>query len=370
MVRDIATTLGLGVCAGVVVVLGVVSALGVFVGRDDDGTGPQRGGLISSLSAGVVLTVSWLHLLDDAQETLQDLTDYPAANCAMLVGFLLMWLCHVQPRCHHHKTSWGGEEMLLPSESAGSCTAQIVSKAPSSPDAARVTRFHVMEASISFHSFLIGLGIGFADSGWRAQLVLGGSLCVHQFFEGCAVGSVARQCQLSEASWRWTFLIFSLSLPSGAAFAIAAQLLAMDGSNEGSQWALGLLTACAASQPRSVAPNPNPNTSPSPNPSPSPSPSPSPNPSFLGHCAYTVGLHLSPEQDPKTHWQSAPAGTLTHIGVEMISHEMDDCTEPQDFTFSLARWGLKKPLSCPRATMKVVAICIGAAIMAVLAIWA
>lgn len=310
MVGDIATTLGLGVCAGVTVVLGVVSALGVFVGRDDDGTGPQRGeGLLSSLSAGVVLSVSWLHLLDDAQDTLQDLTDYPAANCAMLVGFLLMWLCHVQPRCHHHNTSWGGEEMLLPSESAGSGTAQAVSKAPSSPDPARVTRFHVMEASISFHSFLIGLGIGFADGGWRAQLVLGGSLCVHQFFEGCAVGSVARRCQLSKASWRWTFLIFSLSLPSGAAFAIAAQLLAMDGSNAGSQWALGLLTACAA-------------------------------------------------------------GTLTHIGVEMVSHEMDDCTEPQEFTFSLARWGLKKPLSCPRATMKVVAICLGAAIMAVLAIWA
>jgi len=54
----------------------------------------------------------------------------------------------------------------------------------------------------------------------------------------------------------------------------------------------------------------------------------------------------------------------------MISHEMDDCTEPQDFTFPFARWGLKKPLSCPLALMKVVAICIGAFIMAVLAIWA
>ena len=256
MVQDVATGLGLSVCAGVTVVLAVVSALGVFVGRDGDGStssGPKRGqGLIASLSAGVVLCVSWLHLLDDAQDTLKDLTDYPAANCAMLVGFLLMWLCQAQTRCHHGSgspSSWGGEEMLLPIESAESCAAKTVFKTPSPPDSALLTRFHVMEASISFHSFLIGLGIGFAQSGWRAQLVLGGSLCVHQFFEGCAVGTVGKLCQLSKNAWLWTFVIFSLSLPSGVAIAIAAQLLATDGSNVGSQWTLGLLTACAAGQP-------------------------------------------------------------------------------------------------------------------------
>lgn len=63
------------------------------------------------------------------------------------------------------------------------------------------------------------------------------------------------------------------------------------------------------------------------------------------------------------------AGTLTHIGVEMISHELDDVSEPQEFTVSLARWGVK-PISCARVKMKMVAICLGAAIMAVLAIWA
>ena len=257
MVQDVATGLGLSVCAGVTVVLAVVSALGVFVGRDGDGSGgPKRGeGLIASLSAGVVLSVSWLHLLNDAQDTLQDLTEYPAANCAMLVGFLLMWLCQAQTRCHHSSgspSSWGGEAMLLPCQSAENCIAPTVFKAPSPPDSAMVTRFHVMEASISFHSFLIGLGIGFAQGGWRAQLVLGGSLCVHQFFEGCAVGTVGKLCQLSKNAWLWTFVIFSLSLPSGVAIAIAAQLLATVGSNVGYQWALGLLTACAAGQPRSL----------------------------------------------------------------------------------------------------------------------
>ena len=39
---------------------------------------------MASLSSGVVLSVSWLHLLDDAQQTLEDLTEYPAANCAVV----------------------------------------------------------------------------------------------------------------------------------------------------------------------------------------------------------------------------------------------------------------------------------------------
>jgi len=171
-----------------------------------------------------------------------------------------------------------------------------------------LTRFHLMEASISFHSFLIGLGIGFAQGGWRAQLVLGGSLCVHQFFEGAAVGTVGKTSQLSQGAWRWTFVIFSLSLPAGVASAVTAQLLASVGSNAGYQWALGLLTACAA-------------------------------------------------------------GSLTHIGVEMISHELDDESGPQEFTLPLTRWGVK-PASCPRVKVKMAAICLGASIMAVLAIWA
>lgn len=202
---------------------------------------------MASLSSGVVLSVSWLHLLDDAQQTLEDLTEYPAANCAMLVGFLLTWLCQAQTRCHHSSvspSSWGGEATLLPIGS--DADAKIVLSATPPASSAMLTRFHLMEASISFHSFLIGLGIGFAQGGWRAQLVLGGSLCVHQFFEGAAVGTVGKTSQLSQGAWRWTFVIFSLSLPAGVASAVTAQLLASVGSNAGYQWALGLLTACAA----------------------------------------------------------------------------------------------------------------------------
>ena len=253
MVKHDATDVDLSICAGVTVVLAVVSAFGIYTGKNGGKAGDE--GLLASVSAGVVLSVSWLHLLDDAQDTLEGLTDYPAAMCAMLVGFLLMWFFQAQTRYQHtsgsppstwsccvaHRGRGVGEEGML-----------LKATKPPEPNSSMETRFHVMEASISFHSLMIGLGIGFAQGGWRAQLVLGASLCVHQFFEGCAVGTVGTKVKLSQSAWRRTFVVFSLSLPSGVAIAVAVQLIATVGSNVGYQWALGLLTAGVAGQPRTV----------------------------------------------------------------------------------------------------------------------
>merc|ERR1712185_632562 len=88
----------LAVCGGVTSVLAVVSALGVYTAYslDDNESRTSRSGdgLLTAISAGVVLSVAWLHLLDDAQLMLKDLTMYPAANTAMMVGFLLMSVIH------------------------------------------------------------------------------------------------------------------------------------------------------------------------------------------------------------------------------------------------------------------------------------
>ena len=82
--------------------------------------------------------------------------------------------------------------------------------------------------------------------------MLGASLCVHQFFEGCAVGTVGTKIKLSQSAWWRTFFVFSFSLPAGVAIAVALQLFAKVGSNVGFEWALGLMTAGVAGQPRTV----------------------------------------------------------------------------------------------------------------------
>ena len=75
----------------------------------------------------------------------------------------------------------------------------------------------MLEASISLHSVLIGLGYGLGELGGQEQLVLGFALCVHQFLEGLTVGMLGRSSGLSRNGWRCTYLVFTLSLPLGVA---------------------------------------------------------------------------------------------------------------------------------------------------------
>ena len=314
------TKLGLFVCGAVTCMLAVSSALGVALPYATSNTSirlRKRFELLAQVSAGVVLAVSWLHLLDDAQARLSELIEYPAANAAMLGGFLCTAFFQTLSQCHH-TVSPSNEEHLLPVGGDGSSAPPLTGKHWQ-------TRFYLMEASISFHSVLIGLGVGFAQTGWREQLVLGLVLCVHQFLEGCALGLMGRRCQLSKRKWVAVFLLFSLSLPIGVTTAVTFQMLY--DSFEGNAvygWITGLLNAFAA-------------------------------------------------------------GTLTHVGVEMISRELDasqdHCDAPSPELVGGSCAAALKPAKCvpcgvrptalrlqPLRTM--LAICSGAAIMCVLAVWA
>ena len=77
---------------------------------------------------------------------------------------------------------------------------------------------------------------------------LGLVLCVHQFLEGAALGLVGKQCGLSQWGWIRTCLLFSLSLPSGVAAGVAAQLIFenFDEHDAAYCWVFGLLNAFAA----------------------------------------------------------------------------------------------------------------------------
>jgi zinc transporter ZupT len=253
------------ICGAMTAALAVFSALGVATTWSGSEGGEKRRraqDLLTALSAGVVLSVSWVHLLADAQERLQDICTYPAANAAMLSGFLLMAALHAQTtlkdnQCRH-SSSWGGNVLLLPAVPVTGPTcmdAEAIGEQEAQAQAApgSITRFHMMEASISFHSFLIGLGIGFAQTGWRTLLVLGAALSLHQYLEGCALGAVGRRCDLSRLQWALTLAVFTLSLPAGVGCAVAVELLAsFDAENLAYDWTSGLLNAFAAG-PRRVA---------------------------------------------------------------------------------------------------------------------
>jgi len=295
------------VCGVAMVVLLTCSGLGIFFPFVGFGGGNKTWrSLLSSVSAGVVLCVAWLHLLDDAQDSLEGLTDFPAANAAMLLGFLVMAACHAFAPCPHNSK----EVPLLGSSSVPkddvACLVDDHSTGSAPPNPRIVTRFHAMEVSISFHSVLIGLAFGFTVA-WREQVGLGIALCVHQFFEGMALGTSGRQARLTSREWLRTYIVFCLSLPLGIAAAITLQLLSDVNSTANTtwRWSYGLASAFAA-------------------------------------------------------------GTLTHIGVEMINHELDVQHHQTECVTPLSG----EPSPSAAALLPLLGISAGAAVMAVLAVWA
>jgi zinc transporter ZupT len=212
---------------------------------------------LNDASVGVILSVAWVHLLGDSQECLSPLTTYPAANCAMIAGFLAMVFleafgsqaatCVLSERrcCREAVMARSNQTALLP----GVC-ALCGHARRSTPSEA--SRFKRMEAGISFHSIVIGLGVGAsATIGPEKPLALGLALCPHQFLEGYALGALGKAAQLDRATWLRAVAIFAFSLPLGMAIAVGAAsaagaAAAQAESGDPYNWATGLMNGFCA----------------------------------------------------------------------------------------------------------------------------
>lgn len=307
------------VCGLVTTALGVASFLGVALPYSTVDTARKLSSgheFLSQVSAGVVLAVSWLHLLADSQETLGELAEFPVANASMLAGFIFCAFSQSLMACHHACTA------LPPAVAAGVKDALEVQLLPSTENGNGssvddASRFKMMEASISFHSVLIGLSFGFVHSSWQTQVVFGAALVFHQFLEGCALGMVGQYAGISQRHWVLTFLVFTLSLPTGVVTSVLVQCLYHNfEENVAYCWATGMLNGFAA-------------------------------------------------------------GTLAHVGVEMITRELEvekkRLESPEDIPcMSPSRKSCAKRPSLlqMKPVGSMFGISLGAVIMTVLALWA
>ena len=294
----------------IAVALAGCSALGLAVPSVLSSNSKLKLNLLAQVSAGVVLAVAWLHLLDEAQDRLEGLVSYPAANVTMLAGFLVMTFVDMFSHSHERQLATNREQ-LLPKGSGGTRPRLTLS---------------FMETSISLHSVLIGVSLGSADTSWRQLLLLGLVLCVHQFLEGCALGLVATRSELGWWGWTRVYVLFSLSVPVGVTLGVVL-LRAVETSEGGAsldevaayRWVAGLANAFAA-------------------------------------------------------------GTLTHVGVEMISHELHgphaghDAGPPREHDAGRSDGTCPTSILLPHGAhhpvMGMAAVLFGAATMCVLAAWA
>ena len=338
---------------GVVLAIAASSVAGVYSSRASETVTSHslRLECLSGLSAGVLVAVAWLHLLDDAQERLEGLTEYPAANAAMLAGFLFMnGVQTLTMPCHHSPSSAGLP--LLPTNSEPKTRAGVE----------RLRVFHVLEASISVHSVLIGLGFGLGELGGQEQLVLGLALCVHQFLEGLTVGMLGTKSGLSRRGWRCTYLVFTLSLPIGVAAGVTVRHI-YDGFDDNLtfRWCAGLLNALAAGTLTHIGVHMCSAHAEEPPPSPIPVPMPVPVPHERSMtpdsvtkiaCADRPVPGLPPDPDCYSRHQAL---------VAMVGESVDDTAMPGYLL------GACEP---PRDVLRILAAGFGATLMAVLAIWA
>ena len=177
--------------------------------------------VVEGLASGAMLALAMVHLLPSAQQQLGPLSAYPIANTALIVGFFLMTLSQMLAprRLHAHRPS------------------------------ANKLGFHLMEVSIAVHSVMIGIAVGFSQSGWRELVGLGAALSAHQFLEGFIIGTLAKRNLLREGESVRTLVVFSLTLPLGVIIASVFQSVSNDTDFQdgvGYRWASGLLNALAA----------------------------------------------------------------------------------------------------------------------------
>lgn len=128
-------------------------------------------------------------------------------------------------------------------EHGGGCKHLLAHAARRDADPSQVVGIYLMEAGIVFHSVVIGITLGVAAGNSFTTLFI--ALCMHQFFEGFAIGSASVDTGLGWAKSAVLVGIYSLTTPVGIAIGIGIR----ETFNENSAEALmveGILDAISA----------------------------------------------------------------------------------------------------------------------------
>ena len=209
--------------------------------------------LMRVLCTGLVVSVALLHVLADGEDYLRDVSDYPVADAAALLGIFLMvaikelGMMALRYVKQHAKHANELEEGFLCEQGHGhshSLPSLELREVDLSGQPLKRFVVYMMEVSIMVHSVLVGLALGVLKKR-VAILSLGAALLFHQFFEGLALGAIAVKSGISFASSWHLFFTFTLSCPLGAMVGMfsADQY---DPANPRTAWTLGVMNALAA----------------------------------------------------------------------------------------------------------------------------
>lgn len=229
--------------------------------------------MIQCFAVGLVCGVALLHVLADAQEDLEKVSDFPVANAVCLLGCFLMvglnriTILLVASRKHEKAEMSFGLSLTRGSSGSPLMGDTPLSPARSSPSVVSVHHGHVhqhllmdpslaidrkarykaylLELAIAVHSVLVGLGLGIITKSSGAVITLGLALSFHQLFEGVALGMVGANAGLRGHGVMVMIFMFVASCPMGIVIGIYLES-ALDKEAAITSWILGSLNALAA----------------------------------------------------------------------------------------------------------------------------
>lgn len=225
--------------------------------------------MLQCFAVGLVCGVALLHVLADAQEYLEKVSDFPVANAVCLFGSFFMVslnrmtiLLVASQKNKNGKSDVdvslrnGSSEPLLDSCGVSKSTSAVSVHCGhvhehllTDPSIAsdRTARFkaYLMELAIAVHSVLVGLGLGIITKSSGAVITLGIALCFHQLFEGVALGMVGANAGLKGHGVIVMIIMFVGSCPLGIVLGICLES-GLDQKAAMTNWMLGGLNALAA----------------------------------------------------------------------------------------------------------------------------
>ena len=179
------------------------------------------------MGTGVLLGLSYVHLLDPATKQLSDpilgspWVDYPFAMLFALLATLVMHLLETLMKervpSHHYRHKKLGSS----GDNAPPLNLPPTSSSKITQGAKEAIAAFILEAGLSVHSIVIGITIGVAPNSHLAGLL--SALCFHQLFEGLALGSVLADLGFSSLKETSLALIYCVSAPIGIAIGIGVQ---------------------------------------------------------------------------------------------------------------------------------------------------
>lgn len=208
--------------------------------------------ILKALSAGIILGVAMLHLLNDAIDKLQDTATYPLAIALTCFGIILtLSLEHLS--LHIVEENKQSTERVLSAET-NSCDSVVAEEGDCKSSGYRsfelcvissekkgekcvvpfeegrdvsraIVKAWVLESSVFVHSIIIGFDIGSLSSATDIPTikVLMVAFSFHQVFEGIGLGSAIVETGLGWVYQLLFALAFALSLPVGMIVGMTSQ---------------------------------------------------------------------------------------------------------------------------------------------------